>query len=270
MPVEEFFPGVSLVTGAAGGIGAATALAFAEAGCTEIALTDRDAAGLQRTADEIVRRQRHSKVKVLVRDGDISLESFVDSFVAEVVQQFHRVDYVVYCAGIIGSSSDTINITTDEFDTVNGVNYRGCWLLSRAVLKVMVKQEPPPGHASDRRPQRGSIVNVASQLALVGRRHAPAYVSSKAAVVALTRANAIDYATRGVRVNCVCPGLIDTQMTNANAEIQEIVKGQVAATPIERMGKVAEVADCILFLSSTKASFVVGHAMVVDGGYVIV
>ncbi len=97
-----------------------------------------------------------------------------------------------------------------------------------------------------------------------------AYTASKAAVIALTRANAIDYAKLGIRVNCICPGLVDTSMTRGDADYEKVVAAQVASTPIQRRGKVSEIVDSILFMSSTKASYMLGHAMVVDGGYVIV
>ncbi|OAP58968.1 hypothetical protein AYL99_06265 [Fonsecaea erecta] len=264
MSVENLFPGVALVTGAAQGIGAGVARGFASAGCRRIAMTDHNAAALHQTAAEIVKL--YPETQMLAIPGDISSESFVESFVTAVVDKFGRLDYCVNNAGIIGRSADTLGTTPQDFDAVNAVNYRGCFLCCRAELKVMTRQEPLPSHDPDRTPQRGSIVNTASQLGLVGRKCAPAYTASKAAVIALTRADAIDYATKGIRVNCVCPGLIDTPMTRGDEEFNQIVAGQVTSTPIERMGKVSEVVDCVLFLSSTKASFVLGHAMVVDGG----
>ncbi len=148
-------------------MGAGTAKGFAAAGCKRIAITDRDAEALQQRADEIV--DAHSDTQVLAIPGDISSESFVDSFVSAAVEKFGRLDYCVNNAGIIGNARDSINTSSEEFDAVNAVNYRACFLCSRAELKVMTQQEPLPSHDPDRDPQRGSIVNTASQLGLVGR-----------------------------------------------------------------------------------------------------
>jgi len=133
----------------------------------------------------------------------------------------------------------------------------------------MLKQDPLLNHDSERPPQRGAIVNIASQLGIVGRSVAPAYCASKAAVISMTRCDAIDYSKDGIRVNCVCPGVIDTPMTNSDEETVRLLEPAVKIAPLERMGKPGEIADAALFLCSTKASFVQGHAMVVDGGYTI-
>jgi len=129
----------------------------------------------------------------------------------------------------------------------------------------MLKQDPLPTH--DGRPGcRGSIVNIASQLGIVGRSAAAAYCASKAAVISMTRCDAIDYSKDDIRVNCVCPGVIDTPMTRPK---MDTLGPAIAMAPMNRPGTAQEVADCVLFLCSSKASFVQGSAMVVDGGYTI-
>ena len=136
----------------------------------------------------------------------------------------------------------------------------------------MKTQDPLPSHDPSRAPQRGSIVSIASQLGIVSRPAAPAYNASKAAVISLTKSDAIDYAKHGIRVNCVCPGIVDTPMTNganSSSEFVEMLQKSIKIAPMERMAQPSEIADAVLFLASTKASFVTGHAMVVDGGYVI-
>ncbi|KAL4896035.1 hypothetical protein BDV59DRAFT_171871 [Aspergillus ambiguus] len=133
----------------------------------------------------------------------------------------------------------------------------------------MLHQDPLPSHDPNRSPQRGAIVNIASQLGIVGRPAAPSYCGSKAAVIALTRSDAIDYSEDGIRVNCVCPGVIETPMTTYNEEVRERLRPAIDIAPMRRMGKPEEVADTVLFLCSTFASFVQGHALVVDGGYII-
>ncbi|PYH70012.1 SDR family NAD(P)-dependent oxidoreductase [Aspergillus vadensis CBS 113365] len=277
------FPGVAVVTGAGGtGIGAATAKAFASAGCERIAITDLNPASLDQTREAIL--ASCPQTRLLVKAGDISDESFVESFISEVVDAFGRLDYAVNCAGILGDAMRTTETSTAVFDHINNINYRGAWFCSRAELRQMVAQDPLPSHDPNRAPQRGAIVNVASQLGIVGRPSAlnalwceltasdlllAAYCSSKAAVIAMTRSDAIDYSADGIRVNCVCPGVIETPMTTYSEEIREHFQPAVEIAPMKRMGKPEEVADSILFLCSTLASFVQGHALVVDGGYII-
>ncbi|KAL4787733.1 hypothetical protein BJX76DRAFT_369023 [Aspergillus varians] len=267
------FPGAALVTGAAGGIGAATAIAFAEAGCTRIAITDIQPSGLNQTRQTILSSAApETDITVVALAGDISNESFVDSFINEAFTTFGRLDYVVNCAGVLESDFQrSTDITAAQFDFINSVNYRGTWLVSRASLRKMLTQEPisPPPGESWRAKQRGSIVNIASQLGVVSRGGAAAYCGSKAAVIGLTRADAIDYSKDLIRVNCVCPGVIATDMTTSSPELVEALAPAVQIAPMGRMGDAREVADSVLFLSSSRASFVQGHALVVDGGYVI-
>ncbi|PLB45925.1 oxidoreductase [Aspergillus steynii IBT 23096] len=268
MPLAYSFPGVALVTGAGGtGIGAATARAFAQAGCPKIAITDLNPDSLDQTLKSILRV--HPNTQLLAQAGNVADEQFVESFIHNVVETFGRIDYAVNCAGILGEAQRSTETTTEIFDHINNVNYRGTFLCSRAELKQMLKQEPLPSHDSERAPQRGSVVNVASQLGIVGRPSAPAYCASKAAIIAMTRSDAIDYSKDDIRVNCVCPGVIETPMTTYSEEVRERLKPAVDIAPMKRMGKPTEVADTILFLCSTFASFVQGHALVVDGGYVI-
>lgn len=219
--------------------------------------------------------------------GNVADDHFAESFITDVVSEFGRVDYAVNCAGVLGESLRSTETSLAEFDRVNDINYRGCWLCSRAELAQMVKQDPLPSHDPDRPPQRGAVVNIASQLGIVGRPtarefcisftpdlkayHCPAaYCASKSAVIGMTRADAIDYSKDGIRVNCVCPGVIETPMTMKEPEVRERIAPAVEIAPMKRMGKPAEVADAVLFLCSTQASFVQGHAMVVDGGYITV
>ncbi|KAK3081583.1 hypothetical protein LTS18_005145 [Coniosporium uncinatum] len=268
MPEESSFSGVALVTGAAGtGIGAAVALAFAEAGCQRIAITDVNEELLDQTKSKI--KSTASDLEVLAVAGDISSSDFAETFVNKVVSSFGRIDYAVNCAGIMGNNQISTETSLDDFDKINNVNYRGCWLSSRAELSAMMKQDPLPNQDSRRPPQRGSIVNIASQLGIVGRPACSAYSASKAAVIAMTRGDAIDYSEHHIRVNCICPGIIDTPMTTSTEERKQLLKPAIDIAPMRRMGLPQEVADCALFLCSSKASFVQGAALVVDGGYVI-
>ncbi|KAJ0164811.1 2-(R)-hydroxypropyl-CoM dehydrogenase [Colletotrichum tanaceti] len=258
------FPGVAFITGAGGtGIGAAVARAFARSGCSRIAITDVNRKSLADTRDAIL--QIEPGTRVLSREGDISDEGFVDSLVRDVASSFGRIDYSVSCAGILGEALRSHETPTAAFDLITRVNYKGSWLASRAVLGHMLKQAPHEDHPG----QRGAIVNMASQLGVVARPAAAPYCASKAAIINMTRADAIDYSQDGIRVNCVCPGVIATPMTTASEELVQRLRPAIDIAPMKRMGTPEEVANAVLFLCSSQASFVQGHALVVDGGYTI-
>ncbi|TVY56312.1 3-oxoacyl-[acyl-carrier-protein] reductase FabG [Lachnellula suecica] len=259
------FPGVALITGAASGIGRATAVSFSREGCIKVAICDRDVSGLEETV-RLMKRELGVEVEVV--SVDMLVESQVEEMVAKVVARWGRIDYAVNAAGIIGNNARSTSTTPAQFDLINNINYRGCWLSSRAELAQMITQEPLGSH--DGRPGvRGSVVNIASQLGVVGRPDAPAYCASKAAVIGMTKCDAIDYSKDRIRVNCVCPGVIATPMTEGDAEFRKALEPAIDIAPMRRMGTAQEVADACLFLCSSKASFVQGHALVVDGGYVI-
>ncbi|TDZ34831.1 2-(R)-hydroxypropyl-CoM dehydrogenase [Colletotrichum spinosum] len=220
-------PGVAFITGAGGtGIGAAVAKGFAHSGCTRFAITDLKPESLEGTRSAII--AIIPDAEVLGRAGDVSDESFVNHFVEEAIRKFSRIDYVVSCAGILGESMRSHETSIAAFDLITNVNYKGSWLVSRAILGHMIKQEPLEENA-----------------------------------------DAIDYSQDGIRVNCVCPGVIATPMTTASEELVERLRPAINIAPMKRMGTPEEVANAVLFLSSTQASFVQGHALVVDGGYTI-
>ncbi|KAJ5735901.1 uncharacterized protein N7483_001026 [Penicillium malachiteum] len=269
MLVKRLFPGVAVVTGAGGsGIGAAVARAFATAGCERIAITDLNEKTLEQTKEAIA--IAHPNTQLLAHLGNVADDQFAELFIAKVVKAFGRVDYAVNCAGVLGLPMRSGETSLAEFDRVNNINYRGCWLSSKAQLTQMLAQDPLPSHDPSRPPQRGAVVNIASQLGIVGRPNAPAYCASKSAIIGMTRADAIDHSKDGIRVNCVCPGVIETPLIMEKKEVREAITPAAQIAPMQRMGKPAEVADAALFLCSTQASFVQGHAMVVDGGYITV
>ncbi|KAJ0425963.1 hypothetical protein BJY00DRAFT_274086 [Aspergillus carlsbadensis] len=275
------FPGVAVVTGAARGIGAAIVAGFAESGCYRIAITDILETELTDLRHSLLTRfngepqDDPNGLTILAVPGDITSEPFIESFMTTAKTKFTRIDYLVNVAGVGKPYRRSIEVDVQEFDFINNVNYRAAWLCSRAALKIMTVQEPlsspSPGtnEGWTRPPQRGSIVNIASQLGVVSRPGASAYCASKAAVIGMTRADAIDYSKDAIRVNAVCPGIVETEMTTSDGVVREGLVDSVDIAPMGRMGHVREIADCVLFLSSYRASFVQGHAMVVDGGYVI-
>ncbi|KAJ2968024.1 hypothetical protein NQ176_g9382 [Zarea fungicola] len=238
------FPGVALITGAGGtGIGSAVAAAFAAAGCSQLVIVDINKESLGETHRTIL--ALNSQAKVLALHADVADEVCVKSVVDNAMETFHRIDYLVQCAGVLGRHLRSHETPVQAFDRINNVNYRGSWL------------------------QRGAIVHIASQLGLVGKSGAAPYCSSKAAVISMTRSDAIDYSPDGIRINCVCPGIIATPMTIGSAEIQEAIRPAIPIAPMNRMGSTDEIAGPVLFLCSADASFIQGHALVVDGGYTI-
>lgn len=239
------------------------ARAFAHAGCRRIAVTDLNKGSLNDTRNAIL--DISPNAQVYARVGDIADPGFVKKIVKETLGTFERIDYSVQCAGILGKGHRSHETTIQDFDMINSVNYRGTWLVTREVLGQMVQQKPLCEHPK----QRGAIVNIASQLGIVARPGAAAYCASKAAVINLTRSDAIDYSRDGIRVNCVCPGVIATPMTTGTVEIEERMRPAIGIAPLGRMGTPDEVADSVLFLCSPQASFIQGHALVVDGGYTI-
>ncbi|WVW79971.1 hypothetical protein I302_101944 [Kwoniella bestiolae CBS 10118] len=272
--------GVALITGAGGcGIGAAISRAFASSGITKLILTDINKKGLDQTISSF--SSKSPQLEVLSLDGDISNPSFVDQLFEEVKGKFGRLDYAVNCAGISGNNKPSDQSEMSDFDKITGINYRALWYCSKKELEIMKAQEIPQrtGFEGIRR-QRGSIVNIASQLGVVGRPDAPIYCASKSAVMGLTRCDAIDASPYQIRVNAVCPGIIHTPMTD-NALRPALREGEkdlqapmdltesINIAPMKRMGTPEEVADVVVFLSSEKASFVQGASWVVDGGYTI-
>ncbi|KAF2774269.1 NAD(P)-binding protein [Teratosphaeria nubilosa] len=257
------YSGVALITGAASGIGQATAVSFAREECRKIVIADRNEDGLKATETSI--REISKDVEVLLAPTDVSSPASVQSLIDAAIAMFGRIDYICNAAGIMGESQPSDQTSVEEFDRINGINYRGIKRELTPAKSQMLKQEPLPTH--DGRPgNRGSIVNIASQLGIVGRSAAAAYCASKSAVISLTRCDAVDYSKDNIRINCVCPGVIETPMTTPR---MDFLKPAISIAPMNRPGTPQEVADCVLFLCSSKATFVQGSALVVDGGYVI-
>ncbi|KAI5236814.1 NAD(P)-binding protein [Aureobasidium subglaciale] len=248
------------------GIGKATATSFAQEGCPHIVLADISTPSLQETHTSLT--SLYPTTTFLAIQTDISSPSSVRDLFRKTLREFHRVDYAVNCAGVLGTAKKSHEMTLEEFDHVVNVDYRGSWLCSREELKCMVGQEPLETH-DGRQGNRGVIVNVASQLGIVARPQAhteeivAAYCSAKAAIIGLTKSDALDYSAHNIRVNCVCPGVIETPLIN------DKVRKAISIAPMNRAGTPQEIADCILFLCSPKASFVQGAALVADGGYTI-
>lgn len=234
---------VAVITGGASGIGAACAGRFAAEGAA-IAVLDIAAPASSSGSGEA------AFFEVDVRD-----EASIAAAVAGVVERFGHIDVLVNAAGVAGIG-DVATLETEEWDRIVGINLKGTYLVAKHVVPHMVGQGS------------GSIINLASIEGIVGFPAQAAYNSSKGGVILLTRNMAIDYGPSGVRVNCLCPGLIETPMTAMlrDPALIEVRERFVKLHPLGRPGQPSEVAAAALFLASDDASFVSGAALTVDGG----
>lgn len=243
---------VALVTGAAAGIGRATAILFAKKNIN-VVISDVDEKGLQETADLI----RKEGGEVLSITADISKTAEVEKMVNKTVDHFGRLDYAINNAGIEGPMATTAEYTEEDWDRVLNINLRGQWLCMKYQIPAMLENG-------------GSIVNVSSILGKVGFADAPAYTAAKHGLIGLTKTAALEYSDQGIRINAVCPGFIETPMLErAGITSDEEAKEQtISLHPIGRLGESDEVAEAIVWIASEKASFISGHSLMVDGGYI--
>src|SRR5438128_2210970 len=250
-PTYDFTGQVALVTGASSGMGLATAHAFAKAGASVVLADINDKA--LRTATDALTSAGH---RVLPVPCDVSDDNQVASLVDRCVTTFGRLDMAFNNAGIMIPPSDAADEPAERFDRVNAINLRGVWSCMKHELRQM------RGQGS------GAIVNCSSLGGLVGLPGRAAYHASKHGVIGLTRSAALEYAPRGIRINAVCPGTIETPMvTDMIAKGELSVPDAVANQPIGRLGRPDEIAAAVLWLCSPGASLVVGAALPVDGGY---
>ncbi|KAI9730570.1 MAG: hypothetical protein M1834_005811 [Cirrosporium novae-zelandiae] len=254
--------GVGMITGAASGIGKATAFAFADNGCTSLALLDLDVDILREITGDI--KKKYPRVKVIAYLCDISNEEMVVQAIEEIVHEFGRIDYAVNNAGIPGPSGLTESLSTEDFQKVMGVNLLGTWMCQREEIKAMLKQEPWNSRKSRR--NRGVIVNMASGGGLIEPdAEITPYTATKHGVVGFTKSiakDAVHYAPKNIRINAVCPGVVLTSLFGTAGE----KRGDAGKmTPIGRPARPEEIADAIVFLSSEMSSYMTGVAMPIDG-----
>lgn len=242
---------VALITGAASGIGRATALAFAKEGA-KVVVDDINAEG----GEETVRMIKEAGGEAIFVKADVRVAAEVEMMVNKTVEAYGRLDCAHNNAGIIGYTGFISECTEENWDNVVNTNLKGVWLCMKYEIPVMRKQGS------------GAIVNTASAGAMLGLPTRPSYCASKGGVVQLTKTAALENAARNIRINAVLPGPTRTPLQQAYAEDDaggaELRKMLV---PIERIAEPEEIAQAVLWLCSDDASFVTGHAMIVDGGW---
>jgi len=245
---------VALITGAGGGLGLATAKAFAEAGAS-VVMADWDEKLVTVAADELIAKG----FKILPIHCDVSDDIQVEAMVAKTIATFGKLDVAYNNAGVQNELVGAADQRKEDFDRVIAINLRGIWSCMKFELQQMRKQKS------------GAIVNCSSIGGIRGGAMRGTYHAAKHGVIGLTTSAAIEYAPLGIRINAICPGLFSTPMSEAMIASgqKEALDQMLKSVPIGRVGRAEEIADAVLWLCSDKASMVVGHSLVVDGGLTI-
>jgi meso-butanediol dehydrogenase/(S,S)-butanediol dehydrogenase/diacetyl reductase len=237
---------VAIITGGGSGIGKAIAMVFVREGA-EVLIAGRDGEKLAGAAAKI-------GGECLAVSADVSSAGGVQKLVKAAVEKFKRIDILVNNAAVLLPGTAE-SLTEEDFDQTMAINVRGLWLMSRAVLPHM------------RSGGGGSIINVGSVLGLVGARNRVAYSASKGAMVAMTKAMALDHAAENIRVNCICPGIVATEMVAKFNTDEAVRKQRLALHPMGRFGEPGDIASAAVFLASEESGWTTGGVLTIDGGY---
>jgi NAD(P)-dependent dehydrogenase (short-subunit alcohol dehydrogenase family) len=252
--IISFEDKIALVTGAASGLGLATARAFAESGAS-VVLADWNEEAAQSAAKALASKGH----KTLAIHCDVSDDAQVEAMVKQTVATFGRLDAAYNNAGVQNVLAETADTTREDYDRVMGINLRGVWSCMKYELLQMRKQGS------------GAIVNCSSLGGLVGGAERGIYHAAKHGVLGFTKSAALEYAARGIRINAVCPGLIWTPMADqmVAAGQGEALKAMEKSIPMGRVGRPEEIAHAVLWLCSDAASYVTGQSISVDGGFIM-
>lgn len=242
---------VAIVTGGGTGIGRGIALMFAKEGAKVVVVGRR-----KEPLDETV-----SRIKNIGGDGvavqcDVSRNDQVQTMTNKAIETYGTVDILVNNAGVY-LPHDALGMSEEEWDTVMGIDLKGVWLCSKAALPHMLKKG------------KGKIINIASIAGLIGFEQSAAYCAAKGAVVNLTREMALDYAPKGININAIAPGVIESDMTKPFLENEQAKKGFLEKTPVGRVGMPDDIAYGAVYLASNESDFVVGQTLVIDGGWTV-
>ena len=241
---------VGLVTGGTSGIGRDTAILFARAGVKVVVAGRREQEG--RETIELIRAASGDGLFVKT---DVAKAADVDTLIQKAVEKFGRLDIAFNNAGIEGVWVPIVNQSEEDWDRTININLKGVWLCLKYEIQQMLKQGGG-----------GAIVNMSSVAGQIGAGGAGVYVASKHGVIGLTRTAALEYATQGIRVNAVCPAVIETPMADRAFGDPASSKRILAQHPIGRFGKPMEIAEAVLWMCSSKSSFMTGHYITLDGG----
>lgn len=244
---------VALVTGAAKGMGLATAWAFAESGAT-VVLADINASEVEQAKNQLIDKGYEAIAVVCDTSDETQIKAMVDKTIAT----FGRLDVAYNNAGVNSIMTDVADLSPEEYDRILDIDLRGVWLCMKYELQQMRKQNS------------GAIVNCSSLGGLVGNAGRAAYHAAKHGVLGLTKSAAIEYAPRGIRINAICPGVIETPMVQQMVSAGDLSREDCEKlAPIGRLGRADEIANTVLWLCSPVSSFIIGQSIAVDGGYTI-
>ena len=242
----------AIITGGSSGIGRAAAVALAKQG-VKVAIAARRA----KEGEETVRLVKEAGSEGIFVKTDVANENDVRSLVEKTVKQYNRLDYAFNNAGIEEKTTPLVDQTSEVFDQIMNVNVKGIWLSMKYEIPEMI------------RTGGGAIVNTSSGAGVVGYPLQPIYIASKHAVLGLTKSAALEYAKSGIRINAVAPGGVETDMLKQAAEDnKQFVETLRSMHPIGRIADPEEIANVVVWLLSDKASFVLGHTLLVDGGFI--
>jgi NAD(P)-dependent dehydrogenase (short-subunit alcohol dehydrogenase family) len=239
----------AIITGGSSGIGRAAAVALAKQG-VKIAIAARRA----KEGEETVRLVKEAGSEGIFVKTDVANENDVRSLVEKTVKQYNRLDYAFNNAGIEEKTTPLVDQTSEVFDQIMNVNVKGVWLSMKYEIPEMI------------RTGGGAIVNTSSGAGVIGYPQQPIYIASKHAVLGLTKSAALEYAKSGIRINAIAPGVTETEMVERVDK--QLIEHLKSITPIGRIGDPQEIANAVVWLLSDKASFVLGHTLLVDGGVV--